>query len=526
MELHNVTDIFERINTMGKILSTFDLLIARLSRYEEIKLRDLWEETIKRFPKIKSYDKLIGKLPVYIIQSMSLCYNKNNSCKKADILNIYELAFESTDISFEDTWFRMSQYIDNAISKLENMRDGFGVKDETELPFGPMIPILAALLKEIDTYENKIDPTNKLKMWYWSSVFSNAYSSAVESQLTLDFKDMKDWFNDNNKIPRTVEKARKEIITIDLRQVQVKSSAIYRGVLSLIALKGAKDLGTNLTLENARNNHRDHVFPRKEFDHERNVNSVLNMTWISDETNLKKSDKRPSQFCKSFIDEKYSKDEEEFKKVLETHYISSSAYECMLQDDFEGFVTNREAVILTEINDRMGLPSVPERTTLISPEKPFGNSRIMSDTIRACDGYIHWIDKYFSNEGLNMIYDSVDKNKVNSIKILTSIANTNIRLRQSFERLKKEFKNENIECELRVITDRSRASKIHDRWILSKNANFNIPSPDVVARGQYSEVKKTNNSLPFTDMWENSLDIISDWTEIEKIIQYANKKNT
>jgi hypothetical protein len=68
------------------------------------------------------------------------------------------------------------------------------------------------------------------------------------------------------------------------------------------------------------------------------------------------------------------------------------------------------------------------------------------------------------------------------------------------------------------------ASKIHDRWILSKNASFNIPSPDVVARGQYSEVKKTNNTLPFEDMWKNSLDIISDWTKIDKIIQDHNYK--
>jgi uncharacterized protein with ParB-like and HNH nuclease domain len=45
MELSQVTDIFERINTMGKQLDAFDLLIARLSNYD-IDLRQLWDELL------------------------------------------------------------------------------------------------------------------------------------------------------------------------------------------------------------------------------------------------------------------------------------------------------------------------------------------------------------------------------------------------------------------------------------------------------------------------------------------------
>ena len=79
--------------------------------------------------------------------------------------------------------------------------------------------------------------------------------------------------------------------------------------------------------------------------------------------------------------------------------------------------------------------------------------------------------------------------------------------------------NDRIDCQLRVITDYSHASKLHDRWILSKYANFNAPSPDTVARGQYSEVKKTDNTIPFDDFWKNSKDIISDWNTIEAEIR-------
>ena len=117
--------------------------------------------------------------------------------------------------------------------------------------------------------------------------------------------------------------------------------------------------------------------------------------------------------------------------------------------------------------------------------------------------------------GSHLISVELSRNKVNA---------SVLRLRHSFERFKKEFKDDNIECEMRIIADNSLASEIHDRWILSKNASFNIPSPDIVARGQCSEVKKTNNTLPFEDMWKNSLDIITDWNEIEKLIQNRNIK--
>ena len=74
----------------------------------------------------------------------------------------------------------MTKYILEAIHRLENTRDGFGVTIPTELPFEPMIPVLASLLKEIDDKfrDNRKKCFDKLENWYWTSVFSVAYSSA------------------------------------------------------------------------------------------------------------------------------------------------------------------------------------------------------------------------------------------------------------------------------------------------------------------------------------------------------------
>ena len=181
IDLDEITDIFERINTMGLTLDVFDLLIARLSKYESIELKKVWEDVTRRYPKFQKYNDATDKMPYYILQSTSLSYNKTSSCKRADILNIYQNVFEHTGNDFGETWYHMSDYINKAMSKLENLRDGFGIKDENQVPFTSIIPIVASLIKEIDMRENKVDCNKKLSIWYWSSVFSNAYSGAVDS---------------------------------------------------------------------------------------------------------------------------------------------------------------------------------------------------------------------------------------------------------------------------------------------------------------------------------------------------------
>ena len=90
-----------------------------------------------------------------------------------------------------------------------------------------------------------------------------------------------------------------------------------------------------------------------------------------------------------------------------------------------------------------------------------------------------------------------------------------------FRRLFQDFRTEmvnknNVNCELRVMNNKL-SSVIHDRWIISGKTSFNLPSPDVIARGQFSEVKSTSNRPPFFKWWDNSLDIITDWNEIEKL---------
>jgi hypothetical protein len=526
MKLEQVTDIFEQINTKGKLLSVFDLLIARLYKYD-IGLRNIWDATEKKHLKISSYSKTIPtKIPIYILQAMSLLYEKTSTAKRADILDIYKKVYDSPERDFEKDWSDISDYMSKAIEKLENMRDGFGVKNANELPFAPMLPVITALLKVIENKDNKSECYKKLNKWYWSAVFTNAYSSAADSRMTQDFKELRTWFDNDSEIPKTISQMIKELSTMDLRDIQSKSNAKYKGVMSLLALEGAKDFDTSQTLENARGNDKDHLFPKSSksgFGSHKFINSILNMSWMSDDTNRKiKRFKKPSVYVKEFIMEKY-KNEDEFKDVLRTHLINERSYDYLVSDDFENFIIEREKTIIEKLKSIMEISESELSNTLITPGNPFSNKINFINLLKSCSEYIYWVDKYFSQKGLELLSQSIEQGEINDIKIIMSIDKVDEVFRGLFKDFKEEMSNKEITCELRIIIDTKMRNLIHDRFLISKYDSYNIPSPDIIARGQLSEISKSQNSgilhEEFNKLWEDSKDIINDWNTIKEQIK-------
>ncbi len=109
-----------------------------------------------------------------------------------------------------------------------------------------------------------------------------------------------------------------------------------------------------------------------------------------------------------------------------------------------------------------------ESSSSITPQTPFSNKIRYRKALESCEGYIHWIDKWFSAYGLEMLSDCNIKN-INEIKILTSDLRVDTKLRDTIIDFSKEFKNRGIVCEMRVLNNREIYRALHDRWILSKN---------------------------------------------------------
>jgi len=149
----------------------------------------------------------------------------------------------------------------------------------------------------------------------------------------------------------------------------------------------------------------------------------------------------------------------------------------------------------------------PLDVKLLSPGKPFSNKKAIRDIISSCEKHIYWVDKYFSKAGLDWLSESLNTGKVKDIRILMSFDKVDKKFISLYKDLKKELKNNGVKCELRIISDNKLNADIHDRWIISENMCYNMPSTDTIARGQYSEVKRTANFPPFDEWWEKSTDI-------------------
>ena len=146
----------------------------------------------------------------------------------------------------------------------------------------------------------------------------------------------------------------------------------------------------------------------------------------------------------------------------------------------------------------------PIDVKLLSPGKPFSNKKAIRDIISSCEKYIYWVDKYFSRAGLDWLSESVNAGNVKEIRILMSLEKADKKFLSLYKDLKEELKNDGIGCELRIISDNKLNADIHDRWIISENLCYNMPSTDTIARGQYSEVKRTANFPPFDEWWKKS----------------------
>jgi hypothetical protein len=189
----------------------------------------------------------------------------------------------------------------------------------------------------------------------------------------------------------------------------------------------------------------------------------------------------------------------------------------MLNNNFEGFIDAREKMIFSKITKLIGIRNEDLNVEgIITPDRPYSNKIMISNTLQLCKNYIDWVDKYFSSAGLKLLYQFLNKENVKNIRILISKKKANSDLRNEFKDFKKEMDSLGIISEMRVMVDNKLDSNIHDRWIISNDTCFNVPSVDVIERGQYSEIKISDNKPPFDIWWNNSLDIISDWNNIQQ----------
>jgi hypothetical protein len=359
-----VCAIFEKLNSTGVELSVYDLLTARLYR-SGIKLHLLWDEACKEHKRLQEWSggkADTAKFGVLVLRTLALLRGLDPKPR---------FLIDLSPEGFETDWRHAAAAMERALELTTHVgADGFGVFDRKWLPGFALLPVMAALRAEIEGRRLGEGPRTDLRRWYWSNVFLERYSSAVESKSRKDYSELLGHWTEGRAEPTAFTEARKRIGAREysIRDSASTASAVYNGVFCLLALRGARDWrrGEAIQLQDLEDHH---VFPqaylrRHGLTGRVEVNTIINRTLISDETNGRIRDKAPAQYLGNLDIFPAGAS----SALLSPHFIDDDAVAAMTRATeglgtdaaratYESFLRAREGAILREVRGACGLAS-------------------------------------------------------------------------------------------------------------------------------------------------------------------------
>jgi type I restriction enzyme, R subunit len=166
----------------------------------------------------------------------------------------------------------------------------------------------------------------------------------------------------------------------------------------------------------------------------------------------------------------------------------------------------------------------------ITPSDPARNREIFRQTIHKCKGTISWLDLYLNEAGLDFMIDSFDKKSVKKIKLLTGIHGNEYAISDNllakFQAYKDELQKDGITLEFKVVGTKEGHNKVaHDRYLLGDNVKYNTVAFTLLQKGRFSEIKRTENEIPFDEYWNDSdsYDLVQDWDKIKGLTTFDAK---
>ena len=374
--LERVCRIFEKVNIGVVKLDVFDLLtavfaahktddgknIALRKELDEIK-NDFEENNLKILSAIERAD-FITAMTLLVTYNNSRTDKKTSvSCKSEDILKL----------SYRD-------YLDNKAAVTAGFVEAAkflveeGITTKKYLPYKTQLIPMAAIFARVNALgKNNVATLKKIRRWYWSSVFSEAYRDGHLNRFVKDIVQVMDWIV-HDKEPEIVEKV--HINAWTLLKAKSIQSAIYKGLIAIIFRHGAKDFmaGTDMaaSANYAESIEIHHIFPKKycevqRFPKER-YDNVANRTPIMKKTNKILGDNPPSFYLEE-IERKINLSSAELDEILERHFIDA---ELCRANNFNAFLVDRAKKILDAVEERIGRPVSSRDSQEI--KKVFGSS--------------------------------------------------------------------------------------------------------------------------------------------------------
>ncbi len=349
--LDAVCSIFVSVNTTGVQLTTFELLTALLYKVGT-RLRDLWETARASYPLIRSF--LVDDEPDYLLKVVALMKPPSEgstlpSCKRSDLLRL-------TKQDIETYWYPATEYLAQTLSLLKGE---CGILSRRWLPYISILPPMTAALAFLEHQFRGPERgacKQKLLRWFWCSVFTQRYDTAVDSKSATDVIALRTWFSGGVEPEPVRALAASGFPAQFLREIEKQSNAIYRGVMSLLVRVGAIDFHKQVrisTLDLASEDIEDHhVFPRGYLGNKvpkTSTNCILNRTLIDAQTNKVIRSNAPSAYLQRI--QLSGVDARRLEEILKSHLLVEAPESPLLRDDFAAFLDERQRLLGTLIDN-------------------------------------------------------------------------------------------------------------------------------------------------------------------------------
>jgi hypothetical protein len=366
IDTSRICEIFEKLNSTGRKLDTFDLLNAIL-RKDEIKLRkDLWE-------KAENEDNMdfLGGNGILVLQTMSIIKQtycapkflyylvpKAKKIERGDNWEKKEVVLIEAPEEFIALWEIAINALQRATERLKLYGGKYGVISQKLLAYTTILPLFSALLYYLESKKLLFPITeDKLRKWYFASLLGKRYDGSTNTTTAKDYKEMLEWFEDDSKKPEALSDIENVENIERLLPTTTYKAAPYTMILNAVIIKGAKDFFTgNAPVLNELNDH--HIIPYSRWKElgvpQHEINTIFNRTLISDKTNKSIGNDYPVDYLKRVR----AACGEEYNAVMESHFISNDALAIidkpnLTKDDFYAFINERRKTIIDYLKNNI-----------------------------------------------------------------------------------------------------------------------------------------------------------------------------
>lgn len=336
MSYDEVTEIFVRVNSLGAKLRSSDLALAQITAK--------WRNSLATFQAFQEKCAETGfdlDLGLYLKNMIAFASGQSR------FLIVGGLPLEK----LQSAWKESCQGMEFATNFLKN---NAGI-DSPALLSSPFLLIALAYFCHKRDYHITPEESDRLRFWVLVANAKGRFSrGSSETLLDQDLATLRD----GGGIEALIDRLRLQVGRLDVTPEELegrnKRSALFKTMFLAFRAGGAKDWRSNLTiaLDHSGIQHRlqfHHIFPKavlKSSHAVREANDIANLAFIGGKTNRAISDKPPSAYFPSFI-------EESGESPFQAQCIPTSI-ELLGVESYKRFLIERRKRVAQRLNEFLG----------------------------------------------------------------------------------------------------------------------------------------------------------------------------